>query len=156
MKAFIDDIICYISDCFKNDSDISKKVLVGDAYDDSAKVTPPHIFVQEIDDSEAIQYSSFDGESISYVPIQISAYCQQMKIGGATYTAKDASAIFADKIKSMFQTLKVIKWNKNIKLMNRVGGTPSLPVQKGSTTYFSPIRYNFYVNYEYEKINKGE
>lgn len=151
MKAFIDDIIAYIADNFANDSEVSKDVFVGEAYDENAKLKPPYIFVQEIGDSDAQQYSTFDGETISYVPVQITVFCQQMKIGNETYTAKDASAIFADKIKLMFDVLKTVKWNKNVKLMRRVGGTPSMPTQKGTTTYFSPIRYDFYVNYNYQK-----
>lgn len=156
MKAFLDDIILYIADTFAQDKEISKKVSVGEAYDENAKPKPPYIYVQAIDDSDAQQYDTFDGESISYVPIQITAYCQQMAIGNNTYTAKDASAIFADKIKEMFDVIKTIKWNNNVKLMRRVGGTPSMPSSNGTTTYFSPIRYDFYINHKYQKINKGE
>ena len=156
MKAFIDDIIEYISKAFANDKDITKKVYVGEAYDENAKLKPPYIFVQAIDDSDAQQYDTFDGELLSYVPIQISAYCQQMAIGGTTYTAKQASAIFADKIKKMFDVITTTKWNNNVKLMRRVGGTPSMPTKGGETTYFSPIRYDFYVNHQYQKIFKGE
>ena len=152
MNAFVEDIISYVSKKFELDKDIKDKVSVDDAYDENVTLVPPHIFIQEIDDSEAQQYSTFDGELISYVPIQITAYCQQMEIANQTVTAKKASAIFADKIKAMFDTLEAIKWNKNIKLMRRVGGTPSMPTQKGVTTYFSPIRYDFYLNYKYEKI----
>jgi hypothetical protein len=125
---------------------------VGYAYDENCTLKPPYIFVQEIDDSQAEQYDSLDGEHISYVPIQISAFCQQMKIGEITFTAKESSAIFADKIKEMFKLPFAIKWNKNIKLMNRVGGTPSMPTQKGTTTYFSSVRYNFYMDSDYKKI----
>ena len=156
MKAFIDDIIFYISEFFSKDNDISKEVLVADAYDSNVKLVPPHIFVQEIDDSDAQEYSSFDGEEISYVPVQITAFCQQMKIGNITYSAKSCSAIFADKIKGLFDIVETVKWNKNIKIMRRVGGTPSIPLQKGSSTYFSPIRYDFYLSHNYEKIYKGD
>lgn len=154
MRAFVDDLISYISQNFKNDAEISKKVAVDDAYDDNTKPFPPHIFVQEIGDSDAQQYSSFDGEEISYVPIQITAFCQQMKIGEKTCSAKESAAIFADKIKDMFDITKTTKWNENIKLMRRVGGTPSMPVQKGTTTYFSPIRYDFFVCRNYQKLKE--
>jgi hypothetical protein len=155
VNAFIEDIISYISSNFELDKDIKSKVSVSDAYDENVKLKPPHIFIQEIDDSEAQQYSTFDGELISYVPVQISSYCQQMEIAGKMVTAKKASAIFADKIKAMFDTIESIKWNKNIKLMRRVGGTPSMPTQKGTTTYFSPTRYDFYLNYKYENLKEN-
>lgn len=154
MRAFIEDLISYISKNFANDADISKTVSVDDAYDENEKISPPHIFVQEIDDNDAQQYSSFDGEEISYVPVQITAFCQQMKIGGVTYSAKQSSAIFADKIKELFDITKTIRWNNNIRLMRRVGGTPSMPVQKGTTTYFSPIRYDFFVCRNYQKLKE--
>ena len=156
MNAFLEDMISYVSKNFEMDKDINDKVSVDDAYDENAQLIPPHIFIQEIDDSEAEQYSSFDGEMISYVPVQITAYCQQMEIANQLVSAKKASAIFADKIKAMFDTIKSIKWNKNIKRIRRVGGTPSMPTQKGVTTYFSPIRYDFYLTYNYEKLSKGE
>lgn len=154
MRAFIEDLISYINTNFENDKDISKKVSVDDAYDENIKPLPPHIFVQEIEDNDAQQYSSFDGEEISYVPVQITAFCQQMKIGETTCSAKQSSAIFADKIKEMFDIKKTISWNNNIRLMRRVGGTPSLPVQKGTTTYFSPIRYDFFVCRNYKKLKE--
>ena len=151
MKAFLDDIIAYIKDAFLNDKDIVKKVSVGDAYDENATLKPPYIFIQEINDNEA--YSSFDGEDISYVPMQISTFCSQMKIGEETQSAQSASLIFVDKIKSLFSIPNIVKWNKNIKLVRRVGGTIAMPVQKGTTTYFSNIRYDFYVTANYQKIS---
>lgn len=152
MRAFLDDIISYIDNNLKKDTEISVRVKVKDAYDENNKSTPPMIVVQSLDDSDAQQYDTFDGESISYVPIQITVYCQQMVINGKTLSAQHSSAVFADKIKEMFETLKIIAWNSNIKLMRRVGGTPSMPLQKGTTTYFSPIRFDFYVDKNYQKI----
>lgn len=153
MKSFTDDIIAYISKNFANDADISKKVKVDYAYDEDATLKPPYIFVQALDDSDAEQFDTFDGELISYVPVQITCYCQQMTIDGVKYTAREASLIFAQKVKEMFSKLRAVAWNKNIKLMRRVGGTLAMPVEQGSTTYFSPIRYEFYINLDYQKIN---
>jgi hypothetical protein len=153
MRLFLDDLISYISDNFKNDSDISTKVKVNEAYEENSKITPPMIVVQAMDDSDAERFDTFDGELISYVPIQLTIYCQQMQIGDEVVSAKIASSIFADKIKAMFDNVKTVAWNSNIKLMRRVGGTPCMPLQKGTTTYFSPIRFDFYVNKDYQKIN---
>jgi hypothetical protein len=153
MRLFLDDLISYISDNFKNDSDISNNVKVNEAYEENSKITPPMIVVQAMDDSDAERFDTFDGELISYVPVQITIYCQQMQINGEIVSAKIASSIFADKIKSLFDTVKTVVWNSNIKLMRRVGGTPCMPMQKGTTTYFSPIRFDFYVNKDYQKIN---
>ena len=153
MRTFVDDIMLYISNNLKNDSEIFQKIKVADAYDENSKIAQPLVVVQSLDDSDAEMYDTFDGELISYVPIQITAYCQQMQIGEKTVSAKNASAKFADKIKEMFDKVKTISWNKNIKLMRRVGGSPSMPLQKGTTTYFSPVRFDFYVDKNYQKIN---
>lgn len=154
MKTFTDDIITYIYTNFANDNDFAKEVKVSYAYDEDITLKPPYIFVQAIDDSDAEQFDTFDGESISYVPIQISIYCQQMEIGNIKYTAKEASLLIAEKIKQMFSKLSAISWNNNIKLIRRVGGTLAMPVEQGSTTYVSPIRYDYYINYPYRELNK--
>lgn len=153
MKTFTDDIIAYIFENFAKDKDFTKEIKVSYAYDEDATLKPPYIFVQALDDSDAEQYDTFDGETISYVPIQINAYCQQMKIGGVKYTAKEASLVIAEKIKAMFDKTTTIAWNNNIKLMRRVGGTLAMPVEQGATTYVSPIRYDYYINYPYRVLN---
>jgi hypothetical protein len=153
MNSFVEDIMSYVATGFELDKDIIDEVSVDDAYDENTNLNPPHIFIQKLDDQEAERFSTFDGETVSYVPIQITAFCQQMEIANQIVSAKKASSIFADKIKALFETSKVVQWNKNIKLMRRVGGTPSMPTQKGITTYFSPIRYDFYITYNYQKIN---
>lgn len=156
MKSFTDDIIKYITNNFANDESIGKKVKVDYAYNSDVSLKPPYIFVQAINDSDAEQFDTFDGVEMTYVPVQITAYCQQMKIDGVDYTANEVALIFAEKIKSMFSKVKAISWNNNIRLMRRVGSTPSMPLKNGATTYFSPIRYDFYINNPYREIQKGE
>ena len=151
MKKFLDDIISYISQRFGGDL-LFKRVSINEAYDENVQLKPPHIFVQIIDDSQAQEYDTLDGECISFVPIQISVYGQQTKAFFTTYSAKEYTNALADEVKKLFTPQAATSWNPNIKLIRRVGGTPSMPTQNGTTTYFSPIRYNIYIDSEYKSL----
>lgn len=154
MKQFWDDIITYLTENLNSDSDYAKQVKVDYADEYGIKITPPHIFLQPMQDSDAEQYDSFtEGENISYCPFQISAYCQQMEIQGKKQSPKNVSLIFADKISRLFDKATVREWNKNIVRIRRVGENLGMPVEKGVTTYVSPIRFECYVQKNYEKIN---
>jgi hypothetical protein len=154
MKQFWDDIISYLTENLNNDSDIGKEVKVDYANNQSIRVSPPHIFVFPMQDTDAEQYDSFyEGENISYCPVQIAPYCQQMEINGVKQSAQEVSMIFADKISHLFDKRTALSWNKNIVRLRRVGENFGMPVKDGSTTYSSPLRYEFYIQRNYQKIN---
>ena len=154
MKQFWDDIIAYLTDNLNNDTDIKKEVKVDYANNKSVTVRPPHIFVFPMQDTDAEQYDSFyEGENISYCPVQILPYCQQLRINGEMKSAQEVSMIFADKISNLFDKRTALSWNKNIVRLRRVGENFGMPVEGGETTYTSPIRYEFYIQRNYEKIN---
>ena len=87
MKQFVEDIISYISSNISADTDIVKTVKVGKAFKQGDTVEPPQISVQALDDSDALIYNTFEGEQVSYVPIQITVYTAQMQMGGTTKSA---------------------------------------------------------------------
>lgn len=154
MKQFWDDIIAYLTENLNNDSDYEKEVKVDYAEEYGIKNTPPHVFLQPMQDTDAEQYDTFyEGEVISYCPFQVSAYCQQMTIQGKKQSPKEVSLIFADKISNLFDKATVRKWNKNILRIRRVGESLGMPVEKGATTYVSPVRFECYIQRNYEKIN---
>lgn len=156
MKQFTDDIIAYLKERLNADTDIPKEVKVDYANNQSIKLQPPHIFVQPMQDTDAEQYDTFyEGEVISYCPVQITPYCQQMRIGvaGSPVSAQEVSMIMADKISRLFDKRVALAWNKNIIRLRRVGDSFGMPTDSGATTYMSPMRYEFYVSREYEKIN---
>jgi hypothetical protein len=153
MKQFWDDIISYLTENLNNDADFEKEVKVDYANNKSVIVKPPHIFVFPMQDTDAEQYDSFtEGENISYCPVQIAPYCPQMKIKGVTTSAQEVSMIFADKISRLFDKKTALSWNKNIVRLRRVGESFGMPVEGGTTTYTSPLRYEFYIQRNYEKI----
>lgn len=157
MKQFTDDIIAYLKERLNADTDIPKEVKVDYANNQSIKITPPHIFIQPMQDTDAEQYDTFyEGEVISYCPVQITPYCQQMRVGGdgkPMVSAQEVSMIMADKISRLFDKRVALAWNKNIVRLRRVGDSFGMPTEDGSTTYASPIRYEFYVSRDYKKIN---
>ena len=154
MKQFWDDIIAYLTENLNNDSSYEKEVKVDYANNQAKTVSPPHIFIQVMQDTDADQYDSFtEGENISYCSVQISPYCSQMIIDGVKKSAQETSMIFADKISHLFDKPTATKWNKNIVRLRRVGENFGMPVDKGATTYTSPLRYEFYIQRNYQKIN---
>ena len=152
MKQFWDDIIAYLAENFNDDMSYDKEVKVDYANKQSVAITPPHIFVQPMQDTDAEQYDSFtEGENISYCSVQISPYCQQLRINGEMKSAQEVSMLFADKISRLFDKPKAMAWNKNIVRLKRIGESFGMPVDGGETTYTSPIRYEFYIQRNYKK-----
>ena len=154
MKQFWDDIIEYLAKNLNDDDSYEKEVKVDYSDKQKVKITTPHIFVQPMQDTDAEQYDSFtEGENISFCSVQISPYCQQLRINGELKSAQEASMIFADKISHLFDKPTALKWNKNIVRLRRIGEGFGMPVNDGATTYTSPLRYEFYIQRNYEKIN---
>lgn len=152
MKQFTDDLIEYIKNNFGQDSDIVDTVNVDYSYKQNKKLNCPFVSVQTLDNSDSEKYDTFDGELISNIQVQIIVYAQQMKIANITKNSQDSAMILTDKIIKMFDKIKTVEWNKNVILIRRAGTTFSMPLQDGSTTYFSPLRYEFYVEYDYKNI----
>lgn len=153
MKQFTDDIIEYIKSQFALDTDIAKAVSVEYAYKQGEKIVCPYITVQVLDNNDSERYDTFQGECMSNIPLQITIYGQQMKVANVTKSAQDITYILADKLNRMFSKIKLVKWNDNIIRVRRAGTTFSMPLQEGTTTYFSSLRYDFYVVYDYQNIN---
>lgn len=147
MKQFTDNLIEYIKNQFANDTDIAKAIKIEYAYSQSSKSTFPLITVQPLDNNDSERYDTYDGEQISNIPTQITIYAQQMKIANVMQSAQDVTFILADKLTKMFDKKKLVEWNDNIIRVRRAGTTFSMPLNDGTTTYFSALRYEFYVIY---------
>ena len=144
MKAFFDDIKEYIKRAMPQD------VAVNNAYSDFVEATPPHIFVESINNAEDSE--TFDGEDLSRADLQITVCCQQMAIDEKEMSAQDAVIALSDIIKGKFDKVTMSKWNANIKKMRRVGSDFSTPID--ALTYSSVLRYSISVVCPYKKIYK--
>ena len=148
MNEFLEWVKQYIADNFASDADITKEVTVEFAYKQGNEVTTsnvPQVQVQLMDNSEVERYSSFEGENVSSVPLQITAYTGQMKIGGVTKSAQEASIIFGQKIKDMFVASRVKSVNENVTRLVRITMSPALPLLDGSKVYATATRFNVWV-----------
>jgi uncharacterized membrane protein len=152
MKQFTDDIIQYIKSQFALNTDIEKTVNVEYASKQEYELKCPCVLVQTLDDNDSEQYDTFQGETISNIPLQLTIYGQQMKIANVTRSSQDTVMILTDKVNKMFSKIKLTEWNRNIVRVRRTGTTFSMPLNDGATTYFSPMRYDFYVICDYQNI----
>ena len=116
---------------------------------------PPQIQIQIMDNAEVERYSSFEGENISSIPLQITAYTSLMKIGNVTRSAQESSIIFGQKVKTLLNKLRENVVNENITKCRIATTSPALQLLDGSKVYMTAIRCEFWVLNPY-KENKGE
>ena len=148
MYAFLEWLKGYIDEQFQADSSITKEVTIESAYKQGNTVNTtnvPQVQIQLLDDSEVERYSSFQGEHISYVGVQINAYAGQMKIDNTTYSAQDASIILGEKIKSMITANNLLSANNNIKRCTRTSMSPALQLIDGSKVYYTAVRFDVWI-----------
>ena len=158
MDKFLDWIKSYLEDGFANDSEIAKKVIFELAHKQGNTITTantPQIQIQIMDNAEVERYSSFEGENISSIPLQITAYTPQMKINNVLKSAQECSIIFGQKIKTLLNKLRENVVNENITRCRIVTTSPALPLLDGSKVYMTAIRCEFWVSNPYKEI-KGE
>lgn len=158
MDKFLDWVKSYLDNGLSNDSELSKKVVVELAHKQGNTVTTtntPQIQIQIMDDAEVERYSSFEGENISSIPLQITAYTSQTKINNVMKSAQESSIIFAQKIKTLLNKLRESVVNENIVRCRIATVSPALPLLDGSKVYMTAIRCEFWVSNPYKEI-KGE
>lgn len=144
MKAFFDDIKEYIKRA------MPQEVAVNNAYSAFTEATPPHIYLESINNAEDSE--TFDGEDLSRADLQITVCCQQMTIDGKEMSAQDATITLSDIIKGIFDKVTITKWNENIKKLRRAGSDFSMPIDP--LTYSAVLRYSISVTCPYQKIYK--
>jgi phospholipase C len=148
MDKFLEWIQNYLNDGFENDSEITKKVTVELAYKQGNKITTtntPQIQIQIMDNAEVERYSSFEGENVSSIPLQITAYTSQMKINNVMKSAQESSIIFGQKIKTLLNKLRESVVNENISRCRIATTSPALPLLEGEKVYMTAIRCEFWI-----------
>ena len=152
MTNFFEWIKDYIQEKFASDGDFTKSTNVRVAYLQGNKVTTenvPQIIIQVMDDSEVDRFSSFEGENVSSIPLQFTAYTGAMKIGGQLKNAQEASMIFGTKLKKVLNELRENVVNENIVRCRRATTSPALPLINGEKVYFTAVRCDFWVAYPF-------
>lgn len=144
MLPFIEELKAYIEKRFDEDKRFDQKILVCDAYKTNI-MKCPKIVVYCADDYENERYTTFEGEKVSSLSIQITCYAEQMKIGGVLMSAQDCANIFSEKVREDFQINTIASFLNSVKSIRRVGRTYSIPFDSGERMYMSPIRYEIQV-----------
>ena len=147
MNEFLNYIKAYIETKFNSDTSITKTVTVTNAYKAGNEITVsnvPQIQIQIMDNSELVSGTSFEGEHLSSIPLQITSYTAQMKIDNVMKSAQESSIIFGQKIKDMFDKNLVVASNDNIKMVRRMTMSPALPLLEGKV-YQTATRFEFWV-----------
>ena len=140
MKPFTDQLMGYMSKAFAEDEVFPKNITVCESY--KANITPtPKIVLYVSDDSEDARYTTFEGEAVSSVSIQITAFASQCKVGGEMLSAREAAVAFSEKLRTIFQKEIVRTAILEILTLRRVGKSSPLPLDSGEKTYFAPIRF---------------
>lgn len=148
VNEFLEWLKQYISTAINSDTTISKTVVVENAYKQGNEVLTtnvPQIQIQLLDNSEVERYSSFEGENITSIPVQINAYTGQMKIDSILKSAQEASIIFGQKIKNIMSANLLANANENVKRCIRITMSPALPLLDGSKVYMTAVRFNIWI-----------
>lgn len=146
MQEFIDEIIKYLDNMFKNDDNISNKPKGHYAYEKGLipTATTPFYTVQLLDDST---YTDDFNNEVSYnSPIQINLYGVKMKLKNKITDAQRISFYLAEKCKEFMEEYKYS--SDKVITMRRTASTPALPYEDGEKAYYSVIRYNIIIKKE--------
>lgn len=149
MDEFLEWIKNYIKTQFEEYSELpkTKVVEIYNAYEPGHEVsanTVPEIQVQILDNSEVVRYSSFEGENVTYIPLQITTYTGQMKMGSVMKSPQEWSIKFGEKLKTILNSLRNRVVNKNILSVQIVGMSPALPLLEGKV-YTTAVRCRFWI-----------
>lgn len=147
MYSFLEDVKKYIVDGLNADADISKTYgIVG--YDANTKGHTPtktEVQFQIMDNKEVEKYSSFEGMTVYYVPIQITVWAFQMKLAGTMTSPRVVSIKLGEKIIKLLQALKVVEAIPEVKRVSLMTTSPAMPFEGGDKAYTTAIRCEFWV-----------
>ena len=147
MYSFLEDVKKYIVDGLNADADISKTYgIVG--YDANTKGHTPtktEVQFQIMDNKEVEKYSSFEGMTVYYVPIQITVWAFQMKLAGTMTSPRVVSIKLGEKIIKLLQALKVVEAIPEVKRVSLMTTSPAMPFEGGDKAYTTAIRCEFWI-----------
>jgi len=147
MLDFIEWLTTYINTILNSDADFDGAVfhtVYGYAYDSEFEF--PQVTIQVINDSENESYTTFEGEEVSNLGLQIDCFAQEMSIALTITEPQRACLVISDKIKKIFQDLKTNRVKTEILGVTRTGHNFSMPIDNGEQLYRVISRYNLLIN----------
>jgi len=127
------------------DNDISTEISIKPQYKYGETAKPPEILIYFADDTENEFATTFEGENVSTVLLQIIVMANSMPFGGIKYNAQKSCNILTEKLKNIFEKSNVINNIEDIINVRRVQKSDSQPYEVGTTTYYSILRFELQV-----------
>lgn len=153
MVQFLEDIKEYLNSCFQSDRDFSQakkpEIFNGYQVQHEPSQTRPEIQVQPMSNGEAINFTTFCGKRCNTIPVQITSYTGQVKIGGVMKSAREASMLLAEKVEQYLYDYIYSAQNSKLYYGRQMSSTPALPMNDGGTIYATAMRYTFNIAYPY-------
>ena len=145
--SFLEDMKKYIVDGLNADADISNTYgIVG--YDANTKGHTPtktEVQFQIMDNNEVERYTSFNGASVYYIPLQITVWAFQMKLDGKMESPRVVSIKLGGKIIKLLEALKVVEAIPRVKRVRIMTTSPAMPFEGGDKAYTTAIRCEFWI-----------
>lgn len=142
----IDDLKSYINGEISKDNELNMSIGIKEQYPYGHKPNPPEILLQIVDNAEMSVGTTFEGERIATVLLQIIVMANSMTIGGKKYNAQKSCNILGDKVCEWFEKSNVKKNIPQIINTRRVQWAFATPYESGTTTYYGILRFDLTVS----------
>ena len=140
-----DDIKSYINGKIAEDKDLNMTIGIKEQYPYGHKAQPPEILIAIMDNTELQSATTFEGEKVSNVSLQIIPMANSMNIGGKKYNAQKSCTLLSEKVANWFDKTVIKEFIPKIINTRRVQWSNSMPYENGTTTYYSILRFNLTV-----------
>lgn len=141
-----DDVKSYINTQLSNDSEISDSVEIIKTYPYGKTPKPPQIMLQLADNTENVSGTTFEGEKVSTVLLQVIILTNAMKFDSTKYNAQTSCDMLCDKVVAWFDKESIINGVTSIINSRRVQWLPAQPYENGTTAYYGILRFELTVN----------
>ena len=142
----LDKIKNYINEKIAEDTELNVSIGVREQYPYGHKPNPPEILLSVMDDVEMETATTFDGETVSNISLQIIPVANSMNIGGKKHNAQNSCTILGDKIAMWFEKNAIKQILPEIINTRRVQKSNSIPYENGTTAYYAILRFSLMVN----------
>lgn len=140
-----DDLKTYINEKISNESGITESVTITKTYPYGKTIITPQIMLQIADNTENVIATTFEGEQVSTVLLQVIVLASAMSINSKKYNAQNSCDILCEKLVNWFDKAEIVKSINSIKNCRRVQWLPSTPYETGTTTYAGLVRFELAV-----------
>ena len=147
MFEFINKIKTFLALKFSEDKDFEVPISVNEEYLFNHKLEGTEVQVGLLDNSEYERGTTFNGELVTYAPIQLTVYSVQMKIGNTARNPRDVAVIVADKICRYMSDL--VNKIDDVLICQRTDYSAPFPMNEGATRYFVAVRYDILIDCPY-------